>query len=114
MPTSTSRLSYPDCEAFFNRALEDEIGVRLYFQTQGHARQFYVRCNTFRSICRDDNRKMYDRDHPMYSRSEYDPIQLTVVPTEDQAEWFVYARRYRINEAEIESLGDIEGNTHAP
>lgn len=114
MPTSTSRLSYPDCEAFFNRAIEDDIGVRLYFQTHGHARQFYVRCNTFRSICREESRKVYDREHPMWGKSEYDPIQLTVIPTEDQTEWFVYARRYHLNEANIESLSEIEGNADAP
>lgn len=111
MGTSSSRLSYPDCEQFFNKALEDPIGVRLYFQTEGHARQFYVRCNSYRTICREDNQKIHsqDRNHPLYGRSEYDPIQLTVIPTEDRSEWFVYARIYALNESAIESLSELEG-----
>ena len=109
MPTSSSPLAYPDCESFLSVALEDEIGARLPFLTEGHARQFMVRCNTFRSMCRGDNKKIKQRDDPMYGRSEYDPLQITVLPTEDASEWFVYARRYKINESEIESLSEIEG-----
>lgn len=109
MGTSSSRLSYPDCEQFFNKALEDPIGVRLYFQTEGHARQFYVRCNTFRTICRKDNTKIYERGSQDYGVSVYDPVQLTVIPTEDRSEWFVYARIYALNESAIESLSELEG-----
>lgn len=115
MPTSTSRLAYPDCEEFLNKALEDGKGVRLPFLVEGHARQFLVRCNTFRSICRSDNMRIHrdNRDHPMYGRCEYDVIALSVVPTEDRSDWFVYARIYALNEADVESLSEIEGNADA-
>lgn len=109
MPTSSSRLSYPDCEAFLNKALEDDVGARMYFLTKGTAYQFRVRCHQFRQICRNDNRQMYQRDHAMYGRSEYDPITLSILPTEDQSEWFVYARKCLIDEGAIESLAELEG-----
>lgn len=110
MGTSTSRLAYPDVEAFFNRALEDEIGARMAFQLEGHARQFLVRCNTFRAICRQDNQRIYpDRNHQLHGRSEYDPLQLSVIPAADDSDWFVYARRLVLDESAVESLSEIEG-----
>lgn len=109
MPTSSSRLAYPDCEEFFNKALEDGRGVRLPFQIEGHARQFLVRCNSFRQICRQDNMRIHAKDHPMYGRCEYDTVALSVVPTEDHSDWFVYARIYKLNESDVESLSEIEG-----
>lgn len=115
MPTSSSRLSYPDCEQFFDKALEDEVGARLCFQTEGHARQFLVRANTFRKICRQDNKQIHrlDPENPMYGRCEYDPITLTIVPTEDKSEWFVYGRRNVIGDGMLESLAEVEGQANA-
>lgn len=109
MPTSSSRLSYPDCEAFFDKALDDNVGARLPFNTRGDAYQFRVRCHQFRQICREDNRRIHDRNDALYGRSVYDPITLSILPTEDNSEWFVYARRCTLNESEIESLSELEG-----
>jgi hypothetical protein len=109
MPTSTSRLSYPDCESFLNIALEDEKGARLPFPREGQANQFRVRLNYFRTLVRNDNAKVHpEKDHPMHGRCEYDVLQFTVVP-DDAGEWWVYARINQINEAEVERLSDIEG-----
>lgn len=111
MPTSKSRLSYPDCESFLNAALEDERGARLPFLTEGQATQFRVRCHYFRTIVREDNAEIYtDREHPMHGRSEYDVLALTILPTEDRTEFWVYARKMTINESEIERLSDVEGS----
>ena len=112
MPTSSSRLAYPDCEEFLHRAVVDGVGVRLPFNTEGQARGFLVRCNTFRQICRKDNKEIYTRDNPMFGRSEFDCLMLTVVPTEDASDWFVYARVYAVNEEAIESLSEVEGAPH--
>lgn len=114
MPSSSSRLSYPDCEIFFNRALEDEVGIRTYFPVKAQAFKFRERCHNFRSILREDNRRMYAVDHPLYGRCEYDPITLTIKATEDESEWFVYGRRCVLNEGTIENLSELEGGANAP
>lgn len=114
MPSSKSRLSYPDCEFFFNKVLEDDVGVRTYFPIKGQAMKFRERCHQYRTICRDDNRKMYTPDHPLYGRCEYDPITLSIIPTEDASEWFVYGRKCVISETAIESLSELEGDVNAP
>jgi len=111
MATSTSRLSYPDCEGFLDAALADEIGSRLPFLTEGAARQFLVRLNTFRKLCRDDNAKIHtERDHPLHGRCDYDPLELKVLGPDPEGEWWVYARRRQLPEGAIESLSELEGN----
>lgn len=115
MPTSTSRLSYPDCENFLNVALEDEVGARLPFLLKGAAYQFQVRLNTFRAICRKDNAKVYsDREHPFHGRCEYDPVGIYVQGPDANGEWWVVARKRKVNEAEIELLSEVEGVANGP
>ena len=109
MTTSQSRLSYPDCEAFLQRASEDAKGMRLPFPVEGAARQFLLRLNTFRKICRKDNMKIHpDPDHPLHGRSEYDPLELKVRGPDAEGEWWVYASRYLPNEGIMESLSELE------
>lgn len=94
MPTSQSRASYPDCEAFFNAALADDVGARLPFRTHGAAMQMQTRLNSFRVLCRKDNAKIYpDRNHQLHNRSEYDPLQIAVVGPDANGEYWVYAKR---------------------
>lgn len=117
MPTSQSRASYPDCEEFLNRALEDAVGARMPFppgrpplKPAGPARQFFTRLHTFRTICRADNAVIHtDRDHPLHGRSEYDPLQITIQGPDAAGEYWIYARRYDANVASvIESLSQLE------
>lgn len=111
MPTSTSRLSYPDCESFFNACLEDEKGARLPFLTLGQANQFRVRLNYFRTIVRADNAKIHeDPEHPMHGRSEYDPITVTVRGPDAADEYWVYGILNRsLAAGAIEKLSEVEG-----
>lgn len=113
MPTSKSRLAYPDCESFLNAALEDEVGARLPFLTEGQAMQFRVRLNTYRTIVREDNADVYpSKDHPLHGRSEYDPLSFTVSGPDSAGEYWVYARRNDAREGEIERLSEIEGTAN--
>jgi len=108
MPTSKSRLSYPDCESFLDTALEDEKGARIPFITEGQAHQFRVRLNYFRTLCREDNAKVYpERDAPLHGRCVYDPLQFTILP-DSEGEWWVYARQNKINPADVERLSEVE------
>jgi hypothetical protein len=113
MPTSTSRLSYPDCEHFLQTALEDSIGARLPFPTRSKAHQYQVRLHYYRTLCRQDNRKIHiDREHPLHGRSEFDPLKISIEGPDASGEWWVFARKYRIDEAEIELLSEVEGVAH--
>lgn len=109
MSTSESRLSYPDVEVFLDAVLADDIGARRPFPSRGAAFQFRTRCHTFRTICRQDNRKIYpNSDSPLHGRSVYDPITIRDPVQDDAGEWWVYAERLDIRDGEIELLSEIE------
>lgn len=112
MPTSESRLSYPDAEKFLQAALEDAAGARKPFATRGSANHFRVRVNTYRKIMRMDNAKIYpDPDQPMHGRSEYDAISVAVRGPSDDGSWWVYAERYDVGDDAIEPLSEITNAT---
>jgi hypothetical protein len=110
MPTSYSRASYPDCEKFLDAALGDDQGARLPCATPGAAKQMVVRLNTFRTICRADNAKIFQAlDHPLHGRSEYDPLEIVVRGPDAAGEYWVYAFRRDYNiESSIEKLSELD------
>jgi hypothetical protein len=76
MPSS-SILSYPDIRQVMDRAIDSEKGVRLKFDTVKSAQTFVFRCNTFRSLDRKENKKIYpDETHSLHGRSIYDTLQV--------------------------------------
>jgi hypothetical protein len=108
MPTSESRLSYPDAEKFLQAALDDATGARKPFTTRGAANHFRVRVNMYRKIMRMDNAKIYpDAEHPMHGRCEYDAISIAVRGPDESGEWWVYAERYDVGDEAIEPLSEI-------
>lgn len=90
MPTSTSRLSYSDCFDYFDRALEDPIGIAIGFEYSGDAMQFRLRMNAARALDREENALTYSEnpEHPLFGRSQYDPLILKVKKAFDKT-WVV-------------------------
>lgn len=112
MPTPTSRLAYSDCYDLMDAALADEIGVRIPFKSRGDAMQARVRLHSARMIDREENMKIYERDHPLYGRSTYDRliVQIPSYLQEDSKgnySYFVYVRRIAAFE-NVELLSGIE------
>lgn len=109
MGTSESRAAYPDCEKFYDAAMEADRGVRLPFQSYGAAKQFQTRCHVFRMLCRKDNAKIYpDPAEPLHMRSVYDPIRISIEGPDAASEYWVYAMKIEatIDLDAIEHVGD--------
>jgi hypothetical protein len=85
---STSRLAYDDVFECYDRALKDEFGIRIKFESHGDIMHFRSRLNVARSIDRKDNREIYPRDHPMHGVSQYDRIICRV--REVDGVWWLY------------------------
>lgn len=107
MSFSNSRQSYKDCEDFLDKALSDPTGARRFVGDHGQATYFRHRCNHFRTLDRAENSKTYKPGDPMHGKSVYDVIALRL--KQDTADdWYVYAEKWMIEEADIESLSEIE------
>ena len=88
MPASTSRLAYDDAFECYERALKDEFGIRIRFESEADALHFRARLNTARSLDRKDNREIYSREHPMHGVSPYDRVVCRV--RQVGANWYAY------------------------
>jgi hypothetical protein len=88
VPTSTSRLAFADAYECMERALKDEFGIRVRFETEGHALNFRTRLNAARNIDRRDNGRIYPDTHPMHGVSEYDKVSARI--REVDGCWYIY------------------------
>jgi hypothetical protein len=104
MSTSTSRLSYVDCYELMDRALDDPRGVRLKFEKEGDARYFRMRLHYARKIDREDNKSVYERDHPMWGISQYDRLCSRI--RREREDWYLYLEHSNVGWVEIEDLGE--------
>lgn len=106
MSLSTSLLSYSDCMKFMDKALEYSEGARLKLSDESACIYFRMRCQQARQLDRESNQNIYDKDHFMHGRSQYDVLTFRIYNLEDA--WFIYAERTdnTINESEIEGLGE--------
>ncbi len=109
MPTSTSRISYEDCFSHFANAAADPHGVRIHFDKYGDAKQLQTRMNTARKLDREQNAEDYDRDHPLFGRSEYDEFVVRLVGDRSSDEVWVYVERRGIG-LRIEKLSEVYAN----
>ena len=109
MSVPTSRLAYQDVYDVFDKALNDEHGIRIPFPSRGKAAYYRMRMYAAREIAREDNKKVYEEGHPMYGRSNYDAFSATL--REVKGIWYIYlipmldARRM-----EIESLEGLDND----
>jgi hypothetical protein len=88
VPTSTSRWAYLDCYDIYDRALDTPRGVRVGFDTEGHAKHFRVRLHTARKLEREQNMRIHPADHPEYGVSEYDKLSTQLVQA--SGKWWIY------------------------
>lgn len=106
MTLSQSRFAYNDCYEVMNKAIDDPKGIRVRVDDYNAGIHLRMRIHQARSIDRDDNRKTYANDHPMYGRSPYDRL-IVRAPVEDiDGNWWVRLDKPEANIYEIESLTD--------
>ena len=102
MTLSTSRLAYLDCFDFFQKAQDDERGIRIRLDSREAATRFRHRLHYARKLDRKDNLVLYEEGHKMHGRSLFDTLEITI-STEDDVVW-VYIKQIRAEDYQVESL----------
>jgi hypothetical protein len=105
MPTSLQ--SYGDCLDFVEKVVDDPLGGRVCLGTFADASYFRLRCNRARQLHREENKKIHEKDMPLYGASEYDPMQLKL-KEDTEGRWWVYAIRTQLNPSDVELLSEME------
>lgn len=82
MPNSTSPLSYNDIKEVLDKALDRPRGLQLDFKSAAEAVRWVSRANSFRTIDRKANAKLYHEGHSMQNSSLYDVL---LIAREDKA-----------------------------
>ena len=99
MSFNRSSLSFEDIEQAFDKALESPKGLRIKCVSRSAAIALRSRFNYYRKLNRDENKKTYPTDHPLWGKSVYDALVLRI-PTRGTAEDNVLY-------IEPNSLGDV-------
>lgn len=107
MPMSNVPTAYPDCFAFCEKCVDDDVGARKAFKEEGGAMQFRNRCNYFRILTRRENARIYPEEDKRHGTSDYDAIAFTIRQGAD-GWWWVYGRKLALGEEDIESLSQVE------
>jgi hypothetical protein len=64
-----------------------------------------MRMNMYRSLERQESRKIYERGDPLYDKTEFDGLRITIhAADEGDGTWWAYVRRHGSNILEVEDL----------
>lgn len=107
MTAPTTRLSYGDAYDAWDRAKEDPKGIRIQFPDFAAAATFRSRLHYARQVDRRDNLQIYDEGEPLYGRSVYDTLAVSIKQDSDD-EWWVYIRHVSLSDKIIESLSEMD------
>ncbi len=81
--------AYADCYKLFDAAIENTKGVRMPVSlSESEARYYQMRMNQARVVLRNESKRIYSSDHPLYNSSEYDGLQVRV--RQDGKIWYIY------------------------
>lgn len=78
MSFNKSPLAFDDAREVFERATTAPKGIRILCSDRAAAVVLRSRFNYFRKLDREENKKTYPPDHPMYNRSAYDKLVLRI------------------------------------
>lgn len=106
MSLPNTLLAFQDCMQVYEKALEDEAGVRVKLPGYEECARFRLRMNYARKLHRDQNGAVYPVEHPMHGRSPYDGLQIRIKRGGD--DFFIYVEPINLNPGAIESLAGVE------
>jgi len=103
MSLPTSHRAYVDCFDVLDKAIEDDLGVRVKFETSEEATHFRLRCHNARKLMRQMNTKIYQDGHPMHGASPYDHLVIKV-----HSDGWLYVEKVTVLAQEIVPLSKGE------
>lgn len=98
--------AYEDCYKLFALAITYPTGVRTPFPSESAARHFQNRMHTARKLQRDQSRRVYPPDNPLYDTSEFDSLQVQLRFADD--EWWIYVRPHGVKLSHVEIIDEEE------
>jgi hypothetical protein len=105
--------AYADCYDMMDKALDDEVGIRLAVESVSAGEQLRARCYKARAINRVHNAKIYpDPDHPLNDASVYDSLVCRVRIVDDE-DVYLYIEKVPDN-VNVEKLSEIRDKSTAP
>ncbi len=105
MSLPTQIAAYGDCFDLFNRAKNDDRGIRVFIGLENVALRLRHRMQMARRLQRDESKRLYDLHAPQWGKSEFDDLVVTV-RKDTEGDWWLYIERYGMEIGEIESLSE--------
>ena len=103
MSLSNSRLSYADCFALLEQALDEPRGIRVEVADEAAATYLRLRIHHARVIDRAENAKIYpDPDHYLHGRSIYDCFVCRIEAKPGEA--WLWLDKQKVELGRIESI----------
>lgn len=106
MSLPTNLGAYTDCLDYFDKAIADPKGIRIQFADYSEAKYFSLRMSNARVLVRDEAKRLYQRDEPLWGRSEYDGLQVKSPAQDTDGHWWVYIIPHNSRVLTVESLSD--------
>lgn len=107
MTISTTLFAFADCIRILDDALEAKHGLRVRVTDENAAIHFRMRLHQARSLTREENKRIYEKEHPQWGRSSYDGLVVRI-NTEIEDEVWVHLEKHATRILAIEQLEDNE------
>lgn len=80
--------AYTDCYEIWSTAAQLRVGCRTFVGPDyAKAEYLRMRMHQARSLLRDQSKRAYPREHPLWGQSDYDAYKITLKPDEDTNYW---------------------------
>ena len=112
MTMPDSILAYQDCLELFDRALADQVGIRVRCSSWDEASYLRLRMHKARSLDRRRNKEAYAIGHQMHGGSAYDELLVTIKA--DGERIFIYLKKRKVEEEAVEGLSEVEDDRATP
>jgi hypothetical protein len=88
MPLPIQTAAYTDCYEIWAAAARLRIGCRSYVgPIYAQAEYLRMRLHQARKLLRDQSKRAYPREHPLWGQSEYDAYKVLIKPDDDDHYW---------------------------
>ena len=99
--------AYEDCLKYFEDAVATSKGIRIPVDSDGEAHHLRLRLNHARVLLRDETKRMVERTHPAWGKSEFDRFRVTMRPPAvgpNEPGYWVYIEPWVATTVEAEEL----------
>lgn len=99
-----SPLAFDDLREVYQKAMDASKGIRVVCKTRSEAVTLRSRMHYLRKMDRKENAVVYQPDHPMYMRSAWDKLVLSIPPKGEPNETTIFIEKRTAEKLEIEDI----------